>query len=188
MIFSLIAATQFSKISDAWRFILACSGGIGLVLILRWFWWRINAWSEISAMLAPFLVYPWLKLYTNLEFEPILLITVFTSTVIWLLVTYFTPATNNQTLLSFYRRVHPGGVGWRPIAEQLPDVVGDSGFKYLWYSWFGGCATVLSFLFGTGKLLLGEYLYAAVLFVVAALGIRIIIVSLRKHGWKKIAS
>lgn len=188
MLFSLIATTQFSKISDAWRFILACSGGIGLVLILRWFWWRINAWSEISAMLAPFLVYPWLQLYTNLAFEPILLITVFASTIIWLLVTYLTKPSDNDTLLSFYRRVHPGGIGWTPIASQLPDVVGDSGFKHLWFAWLGGCATVISFLFGTGKLILGEYLYALALFTVSGLGIRIIIVSLRKHGWKKVIS
>lgn len=187
MAFSLIAATQFSKISDAWRFILACSGGIGLVLILRWFWWRINAWSEISAMLAPFLVYPWLKFYTNLDFEPILLITVFSSTVIWMLVTYLTPSSDFDTLVSFYKRVHPGGIGWKPISDKFPEIIGDSGFRYLWYSWFGGCIAVLSVLFGTGKLILGEYVYAAALFVIAALGIRIIIVSLRKHGWNRIA-
>ncbi|MDX9846934.1 MAG: sodium:solute symporter family protein [Tenuifilaceae bacterium] len=186
MVFSLFAATQFSKISDAWRFILACSGGIGLVLILRWFWWRINAWSEISAMLAPFLVYPWLKFYTNLDFEPILLITVFSSTVIWMLVTYLTPPSDFDTLASFYKRVHPGGIGWKPISDKFPKIIGDSGFRYLWYSWFGGCIAVLSVLFGTGKLILGEYIYAAALFVVAALGIRIIIVSLHKHGWNRI--
>ena len=188
MVLSLIVTTQFSKISDGWKFVLACSGGIGLVLILRWFWWRINAWSEISAMLAPFLVYPWLKLYTNLEFEPMLLITVFVATAVWILVTYLTKPTDEKTLTSFYRRIHPGGIGWTRIAKQNPDIVGDSGYKYLWYSWFGGCITILSILFATGKVLLGEYIYAIVLFVIALLGIRIIIVSLRKHGWEKIVN
>ncbi|MFP4555592.1 MAG: sodium:solute symporter family protein [Bacteroidales bacterium] len=186
MLFSLIVTTQFSKISDAWRFILACSGGIGLVLILRWFWWRINAWSEISAMLAPFLVYPWLKVYTNLEFEPILLITVGVSTVIWILVTYFTPPSDMETLKDFYRKVHPGGIGWNPISKLLPHITGDSGFKYLWYAWFGGCLTVLCFLFGTGKLLLKEHVFAAILYAISALGIRIIVVSLKRHGWKNV--
>ncbi|MDD2548504.1 MAG: Na+:solute symporter [Bacteroidales bacterium] len=188
MLLSLVVTTQFSKISDAWRFVLACSGGIGLVLILRWFWWRINAWSEISAMLAPFLVYPWLKLYTDLEFEPMLLITVFVATAVWILVTYLTKPTDEQTLTSFYRRIHPGGIGWARIAKKNPDIVGDSGYKYLWYSWFGGCITILSVLFATGKVLLGEYIYAIVLFAIALLGIRIIIVSLRKHGWEKIVN
>lgn len=187
MVLSIIVTTQFSKISDAWRFILACSGGIGLVLILRWFWWRINAWSEISAMLAPFLVYPWLKLYTNLEFEPILLITVGVSTTIWLITTFLTQPTDINTLKDFYRRVHPGGVGWKRISILLPDVVSDSGFQHLWYAWFGGCITVISFLFGTGKLLFGEHLFALALFAISALGIRIIVISLRKHGWKKLA-
>ncbi|MFO8023010.1 MAG: sodium:solute symporter family protein [Perlabentimonas sp.] len=185
MLFSLIVTTQFSKISDAWRFILACSGGIGLVLILRWFWWRINAWSEISAMLAPFLVYPWLKAYTNLAFEPILLITVGVSTVIWILVTFTTPPTDTETLKDFYRKVHPGGLGWNPISKLLPNIIGDSGFKYLWYAWFGGCITVLCFLFGTGKLLLKEHVFATILYAISVLGIRIIVVSLKKHGWKK---
>ncbi len=185
MLFSLIVTTQFSKISDAWRFILACSGGIGLVLILRWFWWRINAWSEISAMLAPFLVYPWLKAYTNLAFEPILLITVGVSTVIWILVTFSTPPTDTETLKDFYRKVHPGGLGWNPISKLLPNIIGDSGFKYLWYAWFGGCITVLCFLFGTGKLLLKEHVFATILYAISVLGIRIIVVSLKKHGWKK---
>lgn len=186
MFFSLIVTTQFSKISDAWRFVLACSGGIGLVLILRWFWWRVNAWSEISAMIAPFIIYPWLKVYTNLEFEPILLITVGVSTAIWITVTLLTPPTEETTLKEFYRKIHPGGKGWEPISSQMPEVESDKGFKHLWFAWLGGCLTVIAFLFGTGKLLLGNYLQSILLFSLAALGIRIIIQSLRKHGWKKL--
>ncbi len=186
MLLSIVATTQFSKISDAWKFILACSGGIGLVLILRWFWWRINAWSEISAMVAPFFIYPWLKLYTNLEFEPILLIIVGFSTIVWVIVTYLTPATNLDTLKSFYAKVHPGGKGWKPVSELLPNVISDTGFKYLWFAWLGGCLTVITFLFGTGKLLLSNYLQSTVLFILSAIGVNIIIISLRKHGWKKL--
>jgi Na+/proline symporter len=187
MALSILATTQFSKISDAWKFVLACSGGIGLVLILRWFWWRINAWSEIATMVAPFILYPLLKKFTELEFESTLLITVGFSTVVWLAVTLLTKPCSNETLLSFYRRVHPGGAGWRPIASQLPDVKGDSGFRYLWYAWFGGCVTVFSFLFGTGKLLMGVYPWAFLLYCLSAAGVVIIIVSLRKHGWENLA-
>jgi len=57
---SILLTSKLDRISDAWKFILECSSGIGLVLILRWFWWRINAWSEISAIIAPFIIYPFL--------------------------------------------------------------------------------------------------------------------------------
>ena len=186
MVLSILVATQFSKISDAWRFILACSGGIGPILILRWFWWRINAWSELAAMVAPFLIYPWLKLYTNLAFEPTLLIITGFSTVVWMVVTFLTKPTQWDTLLNFYQRVHPGGIGWRRIAAQLPEVRSDSGFRYLFYSWVGGCILVISFLFATGKLILGQYPQAALLFLLSAIGMGIIAISLRKHGWKNI--
>lgn len=186
MFLSLFATTQFTKISDAWRFILACSGGIGLVLILRWFWWRINAWSEISAMLAPFLVYPWLKTYTDLAFEPILLITVAFSSVVWISITFLTPATEQATLISFYRRVHPGGRGWKNISSQVPDVKSDKGFTQLWVAWLGGCVTVICFLFGTGKIILADYLSALILFTLSGIGIVLISISLKKHGWKKV--
>lgn len=186
MFISLIVTTQFSKISDAWRFVLACSGGIGLVLILRWFWWRVNAWSEISAMLAPFLIYPWLQIYTDMEYETILLLTVGFATVVWIVVTFLTKPTDMETLKSFYKRVHPGGRGWTPVSSQLPEVQSDTGFKHLWYAWLAGCVTVITFLFGTGKLILGDYTQAVVLFLGAAISIRIIIVSLRKHGWHKL--
>ncbi len=187
MVLSIIATTQFSKISDAWKFILACSGGIGLVLILRWFWWRINAWSEIAAMVAPFAVYPFLKIYTQFEFELILIITVAFSTIVWLTVTLLTKPTAKDTLINFYRRVHPGGIGWKKISNELPEVKSDSGFKYLFYAWFGGCITVFSFLFGTGQLILGQYFWALVLYALSFLGISIIVISLKKHGWDKIA-
>jgi Na+/proline symporter len=186
MILSILATTQFTKISDAWKFILACSGGIGLVLILRWFWWRINAWSEIAAMIAPFMVYPWLKSFTNLEFELTLIITVFFSTAVWIIVTFITKPTATETLISFYERVHPGGVGWKIISDKLPNVVSDSGFRYLWYAWFGGCLTIFSFLFGLGKLILGSYWSAFFLFILFGLGALIIAKSLQKHGWNKL--
>ncbi|MFO7977056.1 MAG: sodium:solute symporter family protein, partial [Bacteroidales bacterium] len=131
MLFSLIITTQFEQISDAWRFILACSGGIGLVLLLRWYWWRINAWSEIAAMLAPYAVYPLLVFYFDFTYEAILIIIVGWSTVVWLTVTFLTRPSSDEKLLAFYTRVHPGGPGWKHIAARLPHVEGDKGFMSL---------------------------------------------------------
>jgi solute:Na+ symporter, SSS family len=187
MVFSLIITTQFDKISDAWRFILACSGGIGLVLLLRWFWWRINAWTEIAAMLAPYAVYPLLAFYFRLEYELILIIIVGWSTLVWLVVTFSTKPTSMETLKSFYRRVHPGGPGWKPISEQLPDVQGDTGYRVLFINYVCGCVLVLFSLFGTGKLIFGQTLQAIVYFAFALLAGWIIYRNLSRTGWEKVS-
>ncbi|MFW6227319.1 MAG: sodium:solute symporter family protein [Bacteroidota bacterium] len=185
LFFSLIVTTQFNQISEAWKFILACSGGIGLVLILRWFWWRINAWSEIAAMVAPYMVYPFLKIYTGLPYEWILIIIVIWSTIIWLSLTFITTPTDENTLKSFYRRVHPGGRGWRKISSEMPEVKGDSGYGRLLVNWLAGSVMIMSALFGTGRLIFQEYTEALVYFAVAGLSAFIIVMQMSKLGWKK---
>lgn len=185
LFFSLMVTTQFDKISDAWRFILACSGGIGLVLVLRWFWWRINAWSEIAAMIAPYTVYPILKIYTNFSYEMILIIIVAWSTFIWLLVTFMTTPTETKTLRSFYKRVHPGGVGWRKISREMPEVKGDKGYGRLLINWLAGSVMIMSALFGTGRLIFGEYNQAIIYYALAVTGALVIIWQMNKLGWRK---
>lgn len=185
LFFSLIVTTQFDKISDAWRFILACSGGIGLVLILRWFWWRLNAWSEISAMLAPYMVYPFLKLYTELSYEMILIIIVAWSTLVWVVVTFLTTPTEEKTLRAFYKRVHPGGWGWRKISKDMPEVKGDTGYGRLLINWIAGSVMVMSALFGTGRLIFAEYHSAIIYYFLAVISAAIIIWQMNKLGWRK---
>jgi len=185
MIFSFLLTTQFDKISDAWKFILACSGGIGLVLLLRWYWWRINAWSEISALLAPYVVYPIMAFYFEASFEITLLVIVAWSTLVWIVVTYLTKPTDNQTLLSFYTKVHPGGIGWRHIAAQLPDVPGDTHFGRLFVNWAAGVGMVLLSLFGTGKLIFGDWQMALLLFASAIGCGAVIFYNFNRMGWKK---
>jgi len=195
LVLAFLVTTQLTMISDAWRFILACSGGIGLVLIFRWFWWRINAWSEISAMVAPFIIYPLLYLEpvlllltgdTNpLPYELVLMIIVGWSTVVWLIVTLLTPPSDNNTLLAFYRRVHPGGAGWKRISQQLPDVKGDSGYLYLFLAWIAGSVMVLFTLFGIGKLIFAEYSMAALYLAAAAAAAGAIFFVMKKTGWRK---
>ena len=162
MAFSLIITTQFDKISDAWKFVLVMSAGIGLVLLLRWFWWRINAWSEISAMIAPYIIYPVLTYGFDLDviqkdFELSLIIIVIWSTVVWLAVTFLTKPEKEQKLKSFYKKVHPGGRGWNKIAQEMPEVNGDKGFGRLFFNWFAGSLMVMLALFGIGKIIFAEY-------------------------------
>ena len=186
LLLSLIATTQFDKISDAWKFVLVCSGGIGLVLIFRWYWWRINAWSEISAMLAPYVVYPFLWYY-GVSFEVTLLIIVAWSTVVWLTVTFLTRPTDDEKLRQFYRTVHPGGPGWRKIASTLPDVKPDKGYRYLFFNWIAGSGMVMFTLFGIGQLIFREYTAAFLYFAAGIFCLLFIYRNMKKIGWEKVS-
>jgi len=191
IVFSLIVTTQFSRISDAWKFVIAMSTGIGLVLILRWFWWRINAWSEISAMIAPYLIFPVLKFGFDLDpisadFETCLIIIVIWSTAVWFTVTMLTKPCKEEKLKDFYTKVHPGGWGWKKYSKLHPEVEKDSGYGYLFLNWFLGCIMVLFILFGFGKILFQEYLQGTIYLLVAAIAGAGIIYVMSKIGWKKI--
>ncbi|MBM4168375.1 MAG: Na+:solute symporter [Ignavibacteria bacterium] len=169
MILSLVVTGLLETISGAWAFIIEAGAGLGLVLILRWFWWRINAWSEISAMLAPLVIFGILKLYTNIQFPQSLFVIVGGTTVSWLIVTYLTRPTEAEHLKAFYTRVHPGGAGWKKIAALVPDITGDRGYRTLFLSWIAGIVLVYSMLFGIGELILGSPMIAAAYVVISLL-------------------
>jgi SSS family solute:Na+ symporter len=191
LILSFIVSGFFDQISDAWKFILACSGGIGMVLILRWFWWRINAWTEIAAMLAPYAVLPVLVMgfgmdVYNKDFGWALIIIVAFSSIVWLVVTFLTKPTDTKQLYKFYEKVHPGGRGWRRISKNMPDVTGDTGYIYLFASWILGCMMVLSLLFAIGDFIFANYMKAiieTIIFVVSAI---VLFYAMRAYGWKNV--
>ncbi len=185
MAVSLIVTSKLERISDAWKFILEASGGVGLVLILRWFWWRINAWSEISAIIAPFIIYPILK-WQGFEFPDTLLIIVVWSLLVWLSVTFLTSPTDKEKLMDFYRKVHPGGAGWRKIGSSVPDVDADKGYGYLFINWLTGCVLVIFSLFAIGKLIFGEYLLAGLYIIIAMIAGGLIYWNLSRIGWEKV--
>jgi SSS family solute:Na+ symporter len=186
MLVSLGVTSILETISDAWAFIIEAGAGLGLVLILRWFWWRINAWSEISAMIAPLVAYGVLKMTTNVAFPETLYFIVATTTVVWLAVTFLTRPTDRSTLEAFYRRVYPGGVGWRAIAAALPDVKTDGGLAVSFVNWIAGVVLVYSALFGVGHLLLGRSVTGGVLVVVAGLAAGFIYWNLSRKGFETI--
>jgi solute:Na+ symporter, SSS family len=173
-------------ISGAWSFIIEAGAGLGLVLILRWYWWRVNAWSEITAMVAPFAGYWYVRTFTALQFPESLFAIVGWTTVAWLTATFLTRPTAEATLVAFFRRVHPGGILWKRIAVLAPDVQGDEGLGRLAVDWLAGVVLIYTALFGTGKLLLGETL-EGVLFLAAAAGAGWLIYhNLARQGWKGI--
>jgi solute:Na+ symporter, SSS family len=176
---STLVTWQLSSVEGAWKFLLAIGAGTGLVLILRWYWWRINAWSEISAMLASFAVSTicfltvpgrWYPLDDPRNDSVIMLITVGASTVIWLAVTYLTPAEDDAVLDSFYRRVRPGGPGWAKVSERLrfgrEQIPGGA---LAWTNWIAGIVAVYSTLFGIGKFVFGEWGTGLILLVIATI-------------------
>lgn len=186
-VLSLVITKYFlTTISGAWEFIINASAGIGLVLLLRWFWWRINAWSEISALIAPLIIYPIARYGFGLQSPITLYPTVFGTTLVWILVTWITSPVKEEKLLEFYRKVHPGGIGWKAIAQKLPDVKGDTGFARMFLDWICGVIMVYSALFGLGKLIFGEWLMALIFFVIVAAMVIIIYIDLKARGFEQI--
>ena len=174
-ILSIFVSSQLTTIEGAWRFLIALGAGTGLVLILRWYWWRINAWSEISAMIASFVaslifmqvVPDWFTAGDPRIDSVILLATVVASTIVWVTVTFATQPETDAVLTAFYRRVRPGGAGWARISQAAG--LGRepmAGGALAWTNWVAGVAAVYSSLFAIGKLLFGEYtsftLFAAI--------------------------
>ena len=108
------------------------------------------------------------------------------TTVGWIVATLLTPPTNDETLRSFYRRVHPGGFGWRRIAEQMPDVRGDSGYAGLFLDWMAGVVLVYMILFGVGKFILGDTTMGLVFFAIGGLAAWVIYRDLSKRGFETV--
>ncbi|MEM0962324.1 MAG: sodium:solute symporter family protein [Bacteroidota bacterium] len=183
-----LLATQLESVSGAWGLLLSASAGMGLVLILRWYWWRINAWSELVATVAP-LVLVALQLipgvqvpFLTSEFPTNLFGIAGITTVLWLGATFLTRPTPDGALDTFYRRVRPGGPGWRPVAARNSDVEADSGLGRLAIQWILGSAAVYATLFGIGWLILGDTLQGAATLVVSLGAIAVLVRSLRQQA------
>jgi SSS family solute:Na+ symporter len=185
MVISVFVTMFISRISGAWEFILECGAGVGLVLILRWFWWRINAWSEISAMITPFIVYPIIRYY-GIEFPNTLFYLVGATTIVWVTVTYLTRPTDNEVLFTFYKKIHPGGVLWKKVSSQLPEVKSDAGFFAMFVNWFMGVMLVYSMLFGSGSFIFGDIKTTIICIAIAIICIFVIYKNLSEAGWKTV--
>jgi len=176
MLASLVVTYFLTSIEGAWRFLLAIGAGTGLVLILRWYWWRINAWSEISAMVASLVVS--VALWFSAGLDPndpvqwawIMLATVGASTVVWVVVTFLTAPEDERVLRAFYLKVRPGGRGWTHISSGLA-LGGEpiDGGPLNWTNWVAGVTSVYASLFGVGQIIFGATGRGVVLLIVAVL-------------------
>jgi Na+/proline symporter len=185
MVLSGAVTFYLESIRQAWEFVLESGAGIGLVLILRWYWWRINAWSEIAAMIGAAVGYATLKIFTSLAFPYTLLIVVAWTTVCWLVVTLLTAPEPDAHLIDFYRRTRPDGPGWRRIARAA-GLPATSSIGGLLVDWIAGVVLVYSVLFGIGEALLGSPLRALLFLALAAVAAGVIYIDLNRRGWKTI--
>jgi solute:Na+ symporter, SSS family len=178
-------SAQLASIRSGWQIVLQLGAGTGGVYLLRWYWWRINAWSEISAMAAALLatlafqsqtlanaLFHRAEFFTGsstVVFAKTAAMTTLVTTIVWVAVTFLTKPETDGVLVAFYRKVRPQVSGWRPIAALAPEIpqTRDLG-RNLW-CWILGCVMTYSALFGVGKLLLGHRALGAVLVAIAIL-------------------
>lgn len=184
MLVGLIASTFINSISGVWQFIMECGAGLGLVLILRWYYWRINAWSEIVATITPFLIFAITKA-SGITYPTSFFMTVGFTTFAWIVATYLTPPTDANTLISFYQKVQPQGVWW-PVRDLLNlPVKNDNNLQIAWLflCWLSGIAMVYSALFATGKLIFMQWTSGFVWTVASIISLFILRWAMRKSGW-----
>jgi Na+/proline symporter len=167
-------SVQLASISSGWQFVLEVGAGTGSVYLLRWYWWRINAWSEISAMATALVVsaalHGWVPFSGSgaVLFAKSTLTTTAVTTVAWVIVTLLTPPESPEVLVRFYRRVRPHAAGWKPVARLAPDVPATCDLGRNLLAWLLGCAMVYATLFAIGKLCFGRIASSAALLAVAA--------------------
>ncbi len=178
VVLSAFVSWELVTIRAGWEVLLEIGAGTGSVYLLRWYWWRVNAWSEIAAMTTALIVS--LSIRWGAPFhgsEPVVyakqtLLTTLVTTAAWVAVTLLTPPEPRETLVKFYRRVRPDAFGWQRIAELTPDVAAEHGLARNLLNWIAGCTMVYCALFGIGEVCLLRYgrgtLLLAICFVCAA--------------------
>jgi Na+/proline symporter len=154
---------------DAFDVIIQIGAGTGLLYLVRWFWWRVNAWCEVVAMVSSFAVSVALLVLarSGLHFSThvALLVTVAVTTVCWIVTAYLGPETDRETLIAFYRKVRPFGPGWKRIREEagisaLEAQATRENIPLALLGWFTGCTMIWSALFTVGNFLYGRLGYA----------------------------
>lgn len=187
MTFYLMQSREIAeRVDKIWKLLLLFGAGTGTVLILRWYWWRVNAWSEIASMIASAVGALAIRGRLGVREEvEIVYVTMF-SIAIWIVVTLLTKPTEESKLLEFYRKVRPGGWGWRRIQRLAPDVEADQGLHLDFLNWILGTAFVFSVLFGVGHLLLGKPASGIGLLVAAVLAGALIMRTMKKRGWSQL--
>jgi SSS family solute:Na+ symporter len=180
------------SVAGGWNLLVNIGAGTGAVYLLRWFWWRINAWSEIAAMATAAaasitLQFVHLPVSESNSFAASILVTVAITTAVWVAVTFLTPPEPDTKLLEFYRRVRPAAAGWKHIAALAPEVTPvHDGWNNMW-DWLLGCLMVYMCLFGIGKIVLGEPGLGLLFLLISAISGLTIYWDFSRRGWEKLS-
>lgn len=193
MIFTMVFALFLENALSAFQILLQIGAGTGLIFILRWFWWRINAATELSAMIISFVVALYFGLvHKNIGFEPLpswieLIIGVGMTTVGWIIVAFVSAPTSQEVMIGFIKKVNPGGPGWKTVTESASKAglleASSEGWKVPVgiLCMIAGTIGVYSFLMGTGMIIYGNYGVGIIL-----LGIAAVTVFILNKLWPKI--
>ena len=186
-LFLCSAATVYllDTAKDAFDIILQVGAGTGLLYLVRWFWWRVNAWSEIVAMVSSFVVSIALLILRrrgmDLSTHAALMITVAVTTICWVVTAFVAPQTDRAVLIAFYRKVRPSGPGWASIRREAGAVtVGSDNIPMALLGWAAGCTAIWSSLFAVGTFLYGRYAQAIGLTVVFAISTAVLAYTTRE--------
>lgn len=178
MLLAALLTFVLDSAKQSFDLMLSVGAGTGLIYLLRWFWWRINAWSEIAAMVSSFAIAVGFfvagKMNVNIAAHVSLVLTVAATTIVWITVTLLTSPADRSKLIEFYRLVQPAGPGWREVraaagASDSPDHLTES-----LLGWALGCAFVYAALFGTGSFLYGKTaqgLLWSLIFIISVFGL-----------------
>jgi hypothetical protein len=185
MVIAALFSTVLNSARESFDLMLSVGAGTGLLYLLRWLWWRINAWSEISAMIGSFLIavafFVARKLGAEVPSHIALLTGVFGTSALWITVTLLTAPVSQDKLVSFYKLVRPAGPGWRDIRALAGVGASSDSISQSILGWVLGCLVVYSALFGTGSVLYGNVTQAVVwvtIFVASSLGLLRVVRSL----------
>jgi Na+/proline symporter len=184
--FLMLVAALLTYILDtaaqSFQLLLSIGAGTGLLYLARWFWWRVNAWSEVAAMGSSFVValsfFIARRSGADIPDHVALLLTVGITSVVWIAVTLVTRATEREKLISFYTLVRPGGPGWRDIRAEAGIAAAPDSMPSAFLGWVLGCVFVYAALFGTGSYIYGHLPQAltwTVVFVVCGAGLTVLL-------------
>ncbi|MEW4570541.1 sodium:solute symporter family protein [Tautonia sp. JC769] len=195
MVLACVIALQLQSVYEGFQILLKVGAGTGLIYILRWFWWRLNAMAEIAAMAVSFLMAAGFVVLSRVAPEQTpadwlqFLIIVGGTTACWIVISLVTPPEREETLRSFYDHIRPGGPGWKAVIRrahadgQLLDCDGSWNLRSELVFLIGGCAMIYGALFATGLILYGRAIPATVSVLVALAGGAAMAVT-----WRRVAS
>jgi Na+/proline symporter len=160
MVVAALVTYTLGTAKQAFELILSVGAGTGLIYLLRWFWWRVNAWSEVAAMVSSFVVAIGFAIAAKaghaVPGHISLILTVAATTVVWVAVAYLAPPTDRQTLVSFYKLVRPAGPGWSHVRAEAGVGPSPDSLSLAMLGWVLGCAFIYAALFGVGSALYGR--------------------------------